>query len=75
MSRVGKITLIFRSDHPINQRSASDDLIVDRIDMFQFALKFPINSRHLLRRKYKKFCVSKNGFMGAKGFLLPKCSR
>ena len=36
------------------------DLIVDLIDTFQFAIKFPINLRHLLRRKFIKFCISKN---------------
>ena len=52
--RVGQIALIFRCDHPIDQRSLSDDLI-EKIFLilsliglirFWFALKFPINLRH-----------------------------
>jgi hypothetical protein len=60
--RVGQIALIFRSNHPIDQRSMSDDLIeiiffdliVDRIDTIYFPLKFPLNLRHLLPRKNQK---------------------
>jgi hypothetical protein len=76
--RVGQIALVFRSDHPIDQRSMSADLIeiifcdliVDRIDTIYCPLWFPLNLRHLLRRKYIKFCISKNCFMGAKRFLI-----
>ena len=76
--RVGQIALVFRSDHPIDQRSMSADLIeiifcdliVDRIDTIYCPLWFPLNLRHLLHRKYIKFCISKNCFMGAKRFLI-----